>query len=238
MKTANGFALAALMIFMMAASIVLLAVLPSYLTQARREMEEELIFRGQEYVRAIQKYKRRFGIYPSNIESLIETDGLPFLRREYRDPITGTAFRLLKLNQDGMINGSTVYSRRSVNTELAAEASLQINDQPTSNQSGTSEEKSERNNNIGDIQKGNIGLQGIQSAFASQFQGVVGSGIIGVASESDQQTLKVYNQRSQYNEWEFIAITDIATVEEGNRKPSALPLQLDQQNQSSPLPRM
>jgi hypothetical protein len=31
------------------------------------------------------------------------------------------------------------------------------------------------------------------------------SGIIGVASNSDQASIKVYNEREKYNEWEFIA---------------------------------
>ena len=31
--------------------------------------------------------------------------------------------------------------------------------------------------------------------------------MIGVASDSTQESIKVYNSRQKYNEWEFIAIT-------------------------------
>ena len=104
----EGFALAALIIFMTALSIVLAASLPVYQVQAQRELEEELIFRGQEYVRAIQKYQRQFGIFPPSIDALIDTNGIRYLRRPYIDPITGEGFRLLTVNPDGTINGSTL----------------------------------------------------------------------------------------------------------------------------------
>jgi type II secretory pathway pseudopilin PulG len=54
-----GFSLAVLIFFATAASILLTAAIPAYQMQARREREEELIFRGEEYMRAIQKFQRR-----------------------------------------------------------------------------------------------------------------------------------------------------------------------------------
>jgi type II secretory pathway pseudopilin PulG len=107
----DGFALAALIIFLTALSIALAAAAPAYQMQAQREVEQELIFRGQEYVRAIQKYQRSFGIFPPNVESLLDTNGIRFLRRPYTDPITGEGFRLLTVNPDGSINGSTMYQQ-------------------------------------------------------------------------------------------------------------------------------
>ena len=59
------------MFFAAAASIVIAAGVPAYQMQAKRAMEEELIFRGQEYSRAIQKYQRRFGVYPSSVDQLV-----------------------------------------------------------------------------------------------------------------------------------------------------------------------
>ena len=84
-----GFSLAALIFFLTAVSILLGAAVPVYQMQARREREAELIFRGQEYTRAIQKYQRKFGIHPPSIDALVQTDGLRFVRRPYADPITG-----------------------------------------------------------------------------------------------------------------------------------------------------
>jgi len=105
-KRDDGFSLAALIFFLTAASILMAAAVPAYQTQAQRDREEELIFRGGEYTRAIQKYQRKFGIYPPSIDALVETNGLRFVRRPYKDPITGKDFRLISINPDGSINGS------------------------------------------------------------------------------------------------------------------------------------
>src|SRR2546430_11164061 len=45
----------------------------AYQMQAKRALEEELIFRGEEYTRAIQKYQRKFGVYPTSMDQLVET---------------------------------------------------------------------------------------------------------------------------------------------------------------------
>ncbi len=114
----EGFALAALIVFIAALSVLMAASAPVYQMQAQRELEEELIFRGEEHVRAIQKYQRRFGIYPPSIEALLETNGIRFLRRQYVDPISEEGFRLLTINPDGSINGSTLYQQQINNVPL------------------------------------------------------------------------------------------------------------------------
>jgi len=104
-----GFSLAALIFFATAASILAAAAVPAYQMQAKREREKELIFRGEEYTRAIQKYQRKFGVYPGSIDQLVQTNGLRFLRRAYKDPITGKDFRLIRINPDGSLSGSKVF---------------------------------------------------------------------------------------------------------------------------------
>lgn len=106
----SGFSLAALIMFVTVLSILAAAAAPVMVTEARREVEEELVFRGEEYVRAIQKYQRQFGVYPPDIDSLLESNEMHFLRREYVDPITGEPFRLIKANPDGTLEGSRVYT--------------------------------------------------------------------------------------------------------------------------------
>ena len=95
-----GFSLAALIFFATAASILAAAAVPAYQMQAKREREKELIFRGEEYTRAIQKYQRKFGVYPGSIDQLVQTNGLRFLRRAYKDPITGQDFELIKVGAE------------------------------------------------------------------------------------------------------------------------------------------
>src|SRR5216117_1452456 len=106
-----GFSLTAVIFFATAASIFIASAVPAYQMQAKREVEAELIFRGEEYTRAIQKYQRKFGVYPSSVDQLVSTNGLRFLRRAYKDPITGKEFRLLTINPDGSVTGSKVFAR-------------------------------------------------------------------------------------------------------------------------------
>src|SRR5207253_3212864 len=113
-----GFSLTALIFFATAASILAAAAVPAYQMQAKREREEELIFRGQEYTRAIQKYQRRFGVYPTSIEQLVSTNGLRFVRRPYKDPVTGKDFRLIFINPDGSVTGSKLFTQNVNNQPL------------------------------------------------------------------------------------------------------------------------
>src|SRR5262245_5226385 len=113
-----GFSLAALIFFATAVSILLAAAVPVYQMQAKREMEEELIFRGEEYMRAIQKYQRRVGVFPSSIEQLVSTYQLRFLRRPYKDPITGEDFRLITISPDGSVSGSKMFMQNMPNQSM------------------------------------------------------------------------------------------------------------------------
>ena len=113
-----GFSLSALIFFLAAASIFIAAAVPAYQMQAKREMEEELIFRGEEYTRAIQKYQRKFGVYPTSIDQLVSTNGLRFLRRAYKDPMTEKSFRFILVNPDGSLTGSKLFTQNTTNQSL------------------------------------------------------------------------------------------------------------------------
>ena len=66
--------------------IMLSAALPVWSQSAKRSREAELVFRGEQYARAIELYQRQYvGAYPPDLETLIEQR---FLRRLYRDPMT------------------------------------------------------------------------------------------------------------------------------------------------------
>ncbi len=64
---------------------------PSVRTERQREKEEEMIWRGKQYVRAIKLYYRKNGRFPTTFDDLIKpqpTGGsLRFLRQEYKDPM-------------------------------------------------------------------------------------------------------------------------------------------------------
>jgi hypothetical protein len=86
----SGFAL--LLVFAMAAlvAIALYLELPRVAFEAQRNKEQILISRGGEYKRGIQLFVRKFGRYPAKIEDLENTNNTRFLRRRYKDPMTGS----------------------------------------------------------------------------------------------------------------------------------------------------
>src|SRR6266705_1095808 len=206
-----GFSLAALIFFATAASILAAAAVPAYQMQAKREREKELIFRGEEYTRAIQKYQRKFGVYPGSIDQLVQTNGLRFLRRAYKDPITGKDFRLIRYNPDGSLSGSKLFAQNVNPQSLFGNTQIfgqQPGAQPGVQQPGMQQPGMQQPGTQQPVQR--PGQPGGQSPFSPIGSGagtpVAAGGIIGVGSDSDEASVMVYNQRQKYSEWEFLAI--------------------------------
>ncbi len=80
-----GYALVALMATLTIGAIVLAAALPSWRYLIKNDREEELIFRGGQIADAIQRYQKKNGAFPPNLETLVKTR---FLRKLYKDPMT------------------------------------------------------------------------------------------------------------------------------------------------------
>lgn len=85
----EGYLLLALM-FLMALLVLSLAVAaPSVARSIQRDREVETMHRGKQYLRATQLYYRKFHAYPPNVDALVKTNEIRFLRKRYIDPITG-----------------------------------------------------------------------------------------------------------------------------------------------------
>jgi type II secretory pathway pseudopilin PulG len=96
----SGYVLLAILFMLTLAIIALAAVAPSIATAIKRDREIELQHRGNQYVRALQLYFRKFGRYPASIDQLENTNNIRFLRKRYKDPITGKdEWKLIRLGQ-------------------------------------------------------------------------------------------------------------------------------------------
>jgi len=90
MKNRGGYTFLILLIMMTILAIGLLVAVPVWKTEIRREAEEELIFRGSQYVEAVRRFQiKNPGAYPKSIEELVKGR---FLRRAYPDPMTADGF--------------------------------------------------------------------------------------------------------------------------------------------------
>ena len=93
----RGYAMAALLVGMSVMAVLMGALLPVWSHMATREKEEELIFRGRQYARAIGLFQRKFAnTAPPTIDLLVEQR---FLRKKYKDPITNDDFQPIYANQ-------------------------------------------------------------------------------------------------------------------------------------------
>jgi len=100
-----------LMLFVTLLAVGSLAWIERIDFQIKRDREEELIHRGVQYSRAIRRYVRKFGRYPARIEDLETTNNVHYLRKRYKDPITGKDFKFLRMN-DVQISFSPGYRRQ------------------------------------------------------------------------------------------------------------------------------
>jgi type II secretory pathway pseudopilin PulG len=96
----QGFMLVGLIVAIFIILLLLGVAAPKVARDLRREREVEAIHRGNQYVRAIQLYYKKFGHYPGSMEQLEKTNNVRYLRQRYPDPMTGKAdWRLIKVGE-------------------------------------------------------------------------------------------------------------------------------------------
>ena len=85
----EGYILIAVLFLVAMVLIALAAAAPKMAADIQRDREVELIHRGKQYVRAIKLYYKAFGAYPPNLDALEKTNDIRYLRKRYKDPMTG-----------------------------------------------------------------------------------------------------------------------------------------------------
>ncbi len=96
-QSQRGYILITLLLFVALLAIAAAAIVPTITFQIKRDREEEMIHRGVQYTRAVRRYFKKFGRYPTRIEDLVTTNNVHYLRKAYKDPITGKDFKLLHM---------------------------------------------------------------------------------------------------------------------------------------------
>jgi type II secretory pathway pseudopilin PulG len=221
----RGFAMAALLIMLNVMAIALTMLLPAWSTMATREREEELVFRGQQYARAVALYQRARGTYPPSIDVLVNEK---FLRKKYKDPMTGNAdFQIITLGSPipGGATAPVIPGRGGTGTQpgragtglgaggatRGGGAGAGAGAGPGGSFGGTSNEPVTRTPLGGPAGTG-FGAVGGTPAAPSGFNRVTreGSGgatgpVLGVVSKSTQTSLRLFNGHNKYSEWAFMA---------------------------------
>jgi hypothetical protein len=205
-----GYSLAMVMVLTTILVVGLSEVVVNWQKAMQREREEELIFRGKQYIRAIELWQRRFpGTFPTSVDALLNTNNMRFLRKRWKDPITNSdEWRLIKMNPDGSISGLTIVPGTAGTKDVKIPGAPSQSQSPSSVGSplggmlGGQSQGTQRNPlNMGSVQAS----EPQRSALQTSGSPILG-GIVGVASKSEKESLKTYNGRNKYNEWEFYYI--------------------------------
>jgi type II secretory pathway pseudopilin PulG len=149
-----GYAMAVLLVAMSVMAVLMSVAMPVWSQAARREKEAELVFRGEQYARAIGLFQRRYAnAAPPDLDVLVRER---FLRKKYRDPITNGDFVPIAAAQPA--GGPTPPARGR-------------GAPPPATQPGGSTAR---------------------------------GGIIGVTSASTEESIRIYNGATRYDQWRFV----------------------------------
>src|SRR5258708_6097971 len=94
-RNEQGYVLITMMLVVALLAIAASVALPEISFNIRRDREQEMVHRGVQYSRAIRAYFKKYGRYPTRLDDLDNTNNLRYLRKHYKDPVTGKDFRLL-----------------------------------------------------------------------------------------------------------------------------------------------
>lgn len=186
-KDERGYAMAVLLVGIAVLMVFLGAAMPVWNQQAKREREEELLFRLKQYAHAIALYQRRLpGAQPPSIDALVEQR---FLRRKYKDPMTGGDFAVLRVGQvsPGMtapLPGMTLPGPGGAQGP-GVPAGV---GQPSAGGRQSS--------------PGPGGPSGARQLGGQSGQPLGGGAIRGVVSTSTESSLRIWKGRTRYDQWE------------------------------------
>jgi len=206
----RGYAL--IMMIFLVATMMTFAVMATLSVKAegQRQKEDELAWRGNQYVRAIRLFYKKNGRFPKTIDELTayHTDQPNFIRKAYKDPMNKDdgSWRLIYVLPNGQLQGSVMH------TQLAGAMPI---DGPLG---GNLTSGTPTTTGAGGMTPPTTGTTGTQapptttpttgsstsSSSSSSDSTVFGGSIIGVASKIKLPSLRVYKLGKSYYEWEFI----------------------------------
>ena len=236
----RGYVLLTLLLIIALMMIATAAILPSITFNIKRDREEEMIHRGVQYSRAIRAYYKKLGRYPTKLEDLESTNNMRFLRKRYKDPITGQDFKLLHFGEVKMTFGAGIGSG-GINGATPLNGQSPFGSQPQAggnpagsgflnsgglgggqnsyggNQNpagGSPNAPPGADDNSGDTVQGQPTPNG-SPQNPGEHPGVTGQDqlgqttfgggpIVGVVSTSKKDTIREFNHKKKYNEWQFI----------------------------------
>jgi type II secretory pathway pseudopilin PulG len=260
-RSERGYILITLILFVSLLAIAAMVLVPIIAFQVKRDREQELIHRGVQYSRAMKYYVKKFGRYPTRLEELENTNQVRFLRRRYKDPITGKDFKILRMGDVQMAFGAGLAGATPVTAMNQAALAPGAQGAPggpgiggkvglgtlggagnmvspggsppgfpsppgstppgttppgtggtvtqNSEEGGDTEAPNSSPNGATSFPAAGPGAPGAFGTIGGQGSGqgaqVFGGGpMVGVASTSKDKSIRIFNKKDHYNQWQFI----------------------------------
>ena len=175
--------MAALLVALAVMAVLMSVALPVWRHEAQREKEEELVFRGTQYMRALRLYQMKTQTAPGSVDLLVTGR---FIRKKYKDPVTGDDFELI--GQGG----------------VPGQAGQQV--PPAGGGRGPSGSTGQASGGRSAAPAPISSPGGFGAASGGGSGGTVVGGIMGVRSKSKDESIRLYQGRNHYNEWMFINV--------------------------------
>jgi type II secretory pathway pseudopilin PulG len=196
--------MAALLVGLSVMAILMGAAMPVWSKQAQREREEEYLFRAREYARGVMKWQHKYGAsFPPSLDVLVEQR---FVRRKYKDPLSGQDFNPVfqtagPIGQPGV--GSAGGSATPGQIPQGQTQSVGGFGYSAGGTGGFGSGTSTSGTGAGGAFGGGTATLGQTGGTSSQSQqgATPGAPVIGVVSKSKASSIKVYNGRTRYDQW-------------------------------------
>ena len=189
----RGYILLTLLLMVCLMVIAVGVIAPTIAFDIKRDREEELIHRGTQYTRAIRRYAKQNGQFPMTLETLTNgPGGIKYLRKIYKDPITGGDFKLL--HTADVTSAAVTGINNSLQKPEPSESNSETVPQDVDQNAGATPSQAQGAGNAPNGKSSNGQL--ISS------DGTVGL-IFGVASKSKNKSIREFDHKNRYDQWLF-----------------------------------
>ncbi|HEY1470504.1 MAG TPA: hypothetical protein VGF61_15785 [Candidatus Acidoferrum sp.] len=222
----QGYAILTVMFFLTLLVLGTIVVAPNVVTDVRRQKEEEMIWRGKQYVRGIRLYYTKLHRFPTQLEDLYKPKtGIRFMRQAYKDPVNTAdgSWRLIYVGPTGQLIGSLKDHSMTGNimglgpasapgfgTPMGANGNSRFGASSSSGfgssmgsslSAGTPQPAAPGSQNAANGDNSDASLQPADLPSTSS---VIGGNIIGVGSKINKKSIIWYDKAKNYRQFEFI----------------------------------
>jgi hypothetical protein len=230
-KSQAGYAFLVVMFMTTLLLLGAIAATPYVRTESQREKEQEMIWRGKQYVRGIKLYYRKMGRFPTSMDDLTKpkAGSIRFMRQAYKDPMNKSdgTWRFIYVGPSGQLIGSLkppqtlqmpgggggfgtpAAASAQKATSFGASGFGQSSSSPTTSQQAPGANPAGNATQPGSQQGTPTATPADDAATAAPSglladSPVIGGNIIGVGSKINKRSVIVYDKAKNYRLFEFV----------------------------------